>query len=118
VPRRYHSFSGYEDPLSDEFSYDPDHSELNTTSFSDSANLWPEEPNYLVIECAGLSAIDMSTVEYEVEWDEKAQDWYDWCIPGSFVGAAAAGIGIFAWWRMRGGRREDAPPEATPPPGM
>jgi hypothetical protein len=90
---------------------------LNTTSFSDSSNLVPEQPNYLVIECAGFSAIDTSTVEYEVEWDEKAQDWYDWCIPG-FIGiAAVAGFVIFAWWRMRGGRREDTPSDVTPPPG-
>lgn len=102
----------------DGFDYLELNSKLNTTSFSKTTDLMDGEPSYLVIECAGFSAMDSSTVAYEVEWDEQGEDWYEWCIPG-FIGiAAVAGVAIFAWWRMRGGRSADGhPPDGTHPPG-
>ena len=72
-------YLAYVDPLNDEVEYMDSSSELNTMSFSGSGRLMDGEPAYLVIECAGHSAIDSSTVEYEVEWDEAAESWYEWC---------------------------------------
>jgi hypothetical protein len=89
---------------------------LNTTSFSRKGTMWGEQNNYLVIECAGYSSIDNSTVEYEVEWlIEGRPDWEDYCCPGSFVVAGVAGVAGYVWWRKRGGRMERPPPEGTPP---
>ena len=74
-------------------------------------------PADLVIECAGHTAIDSSTEEYEVEGAAEAESWYEWCIPWFIGVAAVVGFVIIAWWRMRGGGTEGPPPDVTPPPG-
>jgi hypothetical protein len=124
----YFMSEGQYDDYADPLNYgdgDPEGlSELNTTSYSHRTKMWAEQDNYLVIECAGLSSIDSSTVEYEVEWSiPDRPDWYDYCCPGSFVVAGVAGVAGILWWRKRGGRMAGPPPDGTtltdtaPPPG-
>jgi hypothetical protein len=117
-------YSKYTDPLNDDLNYEVVTLELNTTSFNTRKKMWEGTNNYLVIECAGHSSMDSSTVEYEVEWMlTDRPDWYDYCCPGSFVAAGVAGVGGYLWWRKRGGGMARPPPDGTtltdtgPPPG-
>ncbi len=118
-------YRAYADPLIDDFRYSERSSKLNATSFSHRTNMWTEQDNYLVIECAGPSSIDSSTVEYEVEWlIDDGPDWEDWCCPTSFVVAGGvAGVAGVMWWRRRESMKDEPPPDGTtltetsPPPG-
>lgn len=109
----------YSDPLVETFNYEERHSRLNTTSFSNTIHLFIRSVSYLVIECAGLSAIDHSDVEYEVEWYDDTEPDRDYCFPAmAIVAAGAGGAGALLWWRRREGRaghREVEPPAAGPP---
>ncbi|UCC93979.1 MAG: hypothetical protein JSW25_04760, partial [Thermoplasmata archaeon] len=83
----------YTNPLIDDFSYDEEVSMFNVTSYSKRTGMWNSQDNYLVIETAGHSAIDHSTVDYEVEWAiDDGPDWEDYCCPTSFVVAGVAGV--------------------------
>ena len=110
----------YSDPLADSFNYDDGYSRLNTTSYSRTVGLFEDGANYLVIECAGFSAIDFSDVEYEVEWYDDTEPDRDYCFPAlAIVAAGAGGAGALLWWRRRGVRAAEVPPSpGTPgPPG-
>jgi hypothetical protein len=107
------------DPKQDEFRYVEEYSMLNTMSFRKTVQPFEINSNYLIIETTGLSGMDFSNVEYELEWWEEDDEDDYFCEVAALVLAVGAGAGILIWWRMRGGGtapepRSDAAPVLDP----
>ena len=74
-------YDDYVDPLVVNFSYYVSYSVLNTKD-AEKDWTWNDEGNfYVIIENAGVSSMDTSTVKYEVTWDPSA--W--WLFGFSFL---------------------------------